>query len=139
MSKDAEVIDWLVGGGESKVKGKFLMNVKNGGKYINWRKKVRIERKITGRRKWGQVLRGGDSGLYFFIKNILFCSIVDLQCCKFLVHSKIIQVYIHIYIYIHILFHIIFHYSSLQDIEYSSLHYTVGPLLFIYLVYIHLY
>ena len=72
MSKDAKVIDWLVGVDESMVKGRFLMNMKNGGKYIDWGKKVRIERKITGRRKWGQVLRGGDDGLYFFIKNILF-------------------------------------------------------------------
>ena len=30
-------------------------------------------------------------------------------------------------IYIHILFHILFHYGLLQDIEYSSLCYTVGP------------
>ena len=38
---------------------------------------------------------------------------------------------IHIYIYTHILFHIHFHYSLLQDIEYSSLCYTIGPILFI--------
>ena len=29
--------------------------------------------------------------------------------------------------YISILFHILFHYNLLQDIEYSSLCYTVGP------------
>ena len=33
------------------------------------------------------------------------------------------------YIYIYILFQILFHYSLLQDIDYSSLCYTVGPLL----------
>ena len=31
------------------------------------------------------------------------------------------------YIYIYILFHILFHCGLLQDIEYSSLCYTVGP------------
>ena len=34
-----------------------------------------------------------------------------------------------------ILFQILFHYSLLQDIEYSSLWYTVGPRLFIYFWY----
>ena len=34
---------------------------------------------------------------------------------------------IHVYIYIYILFNILFHYDLLQDIEYSSLCYTVGP------------
>ena len=42
-------------------------------------------------------------------------------------YSKVIQLYIYIYIYIHILFHILFHYGLLQDTEYSSLCYTVGP------------
>ena len=36
-------------------------------------------------------------------------------------------IYIYIYMYIYIVFHILFHYSLLQDIEYSSLYYTVGP------------
>ena len=31
-----------------------------------------------------------------------------------------------IYIYIYILFHILFHYSLSQDVEYSSLCYTIG-------------
>ena len=35
-------------------------------------------------------------------------------------------IYIYIYIHIYILFHILFHYGLSQDIEYSSLHYTVG-------------
>ena len=34
---------------------------------------------------------------------------------------------IHTHIYIHILFHIVFHYGLSQDIEYTSLSYTVGP------------
>ena len=38
-----------------------------------------------------------------------------------------IEIYVHIYIYIYILFHILFHYGLLQDMEYSSLCYTVGP------------
>ena len=32
-----------------------------------------------------------------------------------------------IYIHTHNLFHVLFHYGLLQDIEYSSLCYTVGP------------
>ena len=36
-----------------------------------------------------------------------------------LVYSKVIQLYIHV--------HTLFHYGLLQDIEYSSLCYTVGP------------
>ena len=40
-----------------------------------------------------------------------------------MLYSKVIQ----LYIYIHILFHILFHYGLSQDIEYSSLCYTVGP------------
>ena len=44
-------------------------------------------------------------------------------------YSKVIQ----LYIYMHILFHIIFHNDLLQDIEYSSPCYAVGPCcLFIY-------
>ena len=43
--------------------------------------------------------------------------------CYFLVYSKVIQLYIHI----RILLHTLFHYDLLQDIEYSSLCYTVGP------------
>ena len=43
--------------------------------------------------------------------------------------DSVIHIYI-IYIYTHS-FHIHFHYSLLQDIEYSSLCYTVGPILFI--------
>ena len=38
-------------------------------------------------------------------------------------YSKVIQ----LYIYIYILFQILFHYGLLQDIQYSSLCYTVGP------------
>ena len=52
--------------------------------------------------------------------------------CKFLLYIKVIKLYI--YIYTHILFHIHFHYSLLQDIEHSSLCYTVGPILFIMLI-----
>ena len=38
-------------------------------------------------------------------------------------YSKVIQLYIYIYIF----FQILFHYRFLQDTEYSSLCYTVGP------------
>ena len=36
-------------------------------------------------------------------------------------------VYIHMCVYIYILFYIIFHYGLSEDIEYSSLCYTVRP------------
>ena len=53
-------------------------------------------------------------------------------------------IYMCVYIHTHTLFQILFHYSLLQDIEYSSLCYTVGPccllsyillLKFIYFIY----
>ena len=34
---------------------------------------------------------------------------------------------IHIYIYIYFFFYIFFHYRLFQDIEYSSMCYTIGP------------
>ena len=43
--------------------------------------------------------------------------------CQLLLYSEVTQ----LYIYIYIVFHILFHYGLSQDIEYSSLHYTVGP------------
>ena len=47
----------------------------------------------------------------------------------FQVYNKVTQLYVCVYVcmYIYILFQILFHYSLLQDIEYSSLCYTVGP------------
>ena len=36
-------------------------------------------------------------------------------------------IHTHTHIYIHILFYILFHYGLSQDIEHSSLCYTVGP------------
>ena len=46
-------------------------------------------------------------------------------------YSKVIQLYIYIY---SILFYILFPYSSLQDIEYSSLCYTAGHCWFTYFI-----
>ena len=51
----------------------------------------------------------------------------------FQVYRKVIQIYIYIHIYVYkcvylyILFQSLFHYRLLQDTEYSSLCYTVGP------------
>ena len=49
----------------------------------------------------------------------------------FQVYSKVIQLYMgtRVRVCIHILFQILFHYSLSQDIDYSSLCYTVGPCL----------
>ena len=48
------------------------------------------------------------------------------------------QLYIYIYvfvIYMYVLFHVLFCYGLSQDIEYSRLHYTVGPCFFIHSIY----
>ena len=53
-----------------------------------------------------------------------------ITSCWLQMYSKLIQLYIqtfYICIYIYIIFYIPFHYGLLQDIEYSSLCYTVGP------------
>ena len=59
--------------------------------------------------------------IHFLKKRILFFnwSMVDLQYCYFQVYSKVIQLYIYF-------FPILFPYRLLQDIEYSSLCYTVN-------------
>ena len=59
--------------------------------------------------------------IYIFL--FLNWSIADFQCCI----SFWCTVQRSIYTYRYILFHIIFHYGLSQDIDYSSLCYTVGP------------
>ena len=64
-----------------------------------------------------------------FFKNLFYSSIVDLQLNVLLITVVLIYAVqqsdsvVHIYI----LFHILFDYGLSQDIEYSSLGYTVGP------------
>ena len=60
--------------------------------------------------------------LFFFF---FYLSIVGLQR---VFQSKVIQLYIYI-IHTYIPFQILFHYRLLQDTEYSSMCYTVGPCL----------
>ena len=65
-----------------------------------------------------------------------YWSIADLQCCvSFWCTAKWFSC---IYMYIYILFHILFHYGLSQDIEYSSLCYTVGHC-FLSILYMYLF
>ena len=68
--------------------------------------------------KWSRLF----NGLFYFLINIL---LKYSWLTMFQVHSKVIQ----LYIYTYIIFKITFHYRLLQDIDYSSLCYTVKPLL----------
>ena len=68
-----------------------------------------------------KILNGRNQANYLFKKNQKYNWFTML--CKFVVYSKVIQTYI----YIFFLFHILFHYDFSQDIEYTSLCYTVGP------------
>ena len=59
----------------------------------------------------------------FFIEIQLIYNVVLVSS----VQQSASFIHIYIYIYIYILFQIIFHYRLLQDTEYSSQCYTVGP------------
>ena len=63
------------------------------------------------------------SHLIIFLKFIFYWSIGELQCCANYCCTAVTQ----LHICIHSFFHILFHYGLSQDIEYSSLCYTVGP------------
>ena len=56
-----------------------------------------------------------------FFKNIFYWRILDLQCRVNFCYTAVTQ------FYIYILSHILFHCGFSQDMEYSSLCYTVGP------------
>ena len=55
---------------------------------------------------------------FFLLKYIQFTMF-----CESLLYSKVTQ----LYTYRHSFFYILFHYGLSQDIEYSSLYYTIGP------------
>ena len=58
-----------------------------------------------------------------FFKFIFYWSMVGLQCCvNYCCTAKWLS-----YTYIYTLFHILFLYGLSQDIDYSSLCYTLGP------------
>ena len=58
--------------------------------------------------------------LFFLIEVYLIYNVSGVQ-------QSDLATYIHIYICIYTLFQILFHYRLLEDIEHSSLCYTVGP------------
>ena len=67
---------------------------------------------------------------FFVCFHLIFIfnwSMVDLQCCVSFKYTAQWFSYIYIHIYIHILFQILFPYRLSQNIDYSSLCYTVGP------------
>ena len=63
------------------------------------------------------------------LHNVLVMYQVFLNVEIELIYNVVLVLYskIHLYIYICILFQILFHFKLLQDIEYSSPCYTVGP------------
>ena len=64
---------------------------------------------------------------FYYLLNFYWC-IVNSQCCANLSCTKWLSfTHTHTHMYIHSFLNIIFHYSLSQDIEYSSLWYTVGP------------
>ena len=68
-----------------------------------------------------------NSPRYWFWKIFSYWSIVDLQCC--VNFYCIVKLFSSICTYVP--FHILFHYGLAQDIEYSSLCYTIELFLFI--------
>ena len=62
----------------------------------------------------------------------MICNVLGVQ-----LSDLVIYIYIYILIYIYIHFQILFHYSLLQDVEYSSLCYTLGPCCLSILFYIY--
>jgi len=77
--------------------------------------------------------------IVFFFQNFILLIYSWFTMCQLLLYRKVIQLYTHTHIYMYIythtythsIFHILFRYGSLQDTEYSSLCYTVGPCLLI--------
>ena len=85
---------------------------------------VKKDHKLGGLRQQKLVLSQFWRPVFLFVClffNLFYWSIVDLQCVNFWCTAKWFS-----YTYICFLFHILFHYGLLQDIEYSSLCYTVG-------------
>ena len=63
--------------------------------------------------------------LFYYIEVQLMYNVVLVSGVQ---HSdSVLYIYICIYVYIYILFQTLFPYKLLQNIEYSSLRYTVGP------------
>ena len=60
---------------------------------------------------------------FYFLLNYGWLTIL----CKLLLYRKVTQFYMCVCVCLYILFHTLFPYGLSQDIEYSSLCYTVGP------------
>ena len=96
-------------------------------------KAQRMVHRILESRGWGVIMESSIfRQRFFFFFRLFICfywAIVNLQCCvSFKCTAKWFSyTYIYIVIHIYILFQILFHYRLLQNTEYSSLCYTVGP------------
>ena len=63
---------------------------------------------------------------FIYIRQSLFTLYLTVCLCSFLLYSKVIQLHTHVF-----LFHILFYYGLSQYIEYSSLSYTTGPVVYL--------
>ena len=69
-------------------------------------------------------VEGGIGTMEYFVFLKKFFILVDLQCCQFLLYSKVTQSYTHIYM--HSFSHVILHRIPSQVTRWSSLCYTTG-------------
>ena len=93
-----------------------------------WKMAINLLTLFTSRESMSLPLKSGNLMIIFFFQTTFHWNIVDLLTNVVLVSGvQQSDSYIYVCMYTHILFQVIFHYTLLQDIEYSSLCYTMGP------------